>query len=168
MGAAVSPARSCRVDERLTEVAAGQFAESTRGSFRSAVTSPGRQVSTQGCMVQVPGGGQYVRPRSGSTAFVRRATASVVASVLSFLDGPTPQVAWAFSGVSFALSRPPRTWRRWFVFVLLLNPGSPCLLPELPNRVGHSAVIDGLRQFLPKFRRPCRRLPESVRVSAGI
>lgn len=33
---------------------------------------------------------------------------------------------------------------------------------------GHSADIDGLRQFLLKFRPPCRRLPESVRISAGI
>ena len=42
------PARSCWVDERLTELAAGQFAESLGGSFRSVVTAPAGRCRLEG------------------------------------------------------------------------------------------------------------------------
>ena len=86
-------------------------------------------------MVQVPGGGQYARPKQRLDGVWSPSYSWRGGFGYDVLDGPARQVAWAVSGVSFVLSRPPRTWRRWFVFVLLLNPGSPCHLPELPNRV---------------------------------
>ena len=117
--------------------------------------------------VQVPGGGQYARRPQRLDGVCSPSYSWRGGFGYEFLDGHAREVAWVVLGVSFVVSRPPRTWRRWFVFVLLLNPGSPCHLPELPNRVGHRAVIHGLRQFLLTFRPPCRRLPESVRVSVG-
>jgi hypothetical protein len=96
------------------------------------------------------------------------------------LDRQACQVACAVSGVSFDLSRPPRTWRRWLVFVLLLNPGGPCLfrsyrielvtVPSSKDSVGAyrvSTVMSSLALLCPCLRRVCRQDPRAVRPPAG-
>ena len=88
--------------------------------------------------------------------------------------------AWVVSGVSLELSRPPRTWRRWLILVLLLNPGGPCFFRSYRIELGTVQSSKDSSNSYSSFdnqsssallgsclRRVCRQHPRAVRPPAG-